>query len=423
MKQIIFFLTLFTTNFCFAQKNTNKPLKLLKTELGTSSIDSFENLIKKDISDKVIAGGAYLLYEKGKIIATNAIGESDIKSHTPLKRTDIFRMASMTKPIASLALLLLQQDGLINMNDRLDQYLEEFSNPEVLDRKDTVNGVIILRTHLAKNPITLRNLLTHTSGFASAFYPKQQALYTATFENIANHDLAYFAKQLARLPLDFEPGENWQYGPSINIVGRVIEKVSGMSFNDFLNKRILGPMKMNDTKFYLDSADAPRLTTLYTLNSAGSLVELDPGSVSSSLISGPKTYYSASGGINSTLDDYLKFCVMILNNGMYENTMIAKPETIALMKMDQVALNINAGFGMPSGKPDAGFSFGYQIVRKEGAASALTEKTISWAGSHGTLFFIDPKREAVGIYLTQNDDFGKESSWGNFYKWMMKALQ
>lgn len=422
MKKLLFIGGLFASTFMFAQKSNNKSIKLLKTEINIAAIDSFENLIKKDIDNKMIAGGTYLVYEKGKIVATNVIGESDVNSHTPLKRNSIFRMASMTKPLATLAMLLLQQDGLINMNDRLDQYLPEFANPVVLDRTDTVNGVIILRTHPAKNPILLRNLLTHTSGFASSFYPKQQALYTATFKDASKHDLAHYSKELSKLPLDFEPSENWQYGPSINVAARVIEVVSGMSFNDFLKKRILEPMQMNDTKFYLDSADAPRLTTLYSLDATGKMVMSDPGTVSSKLIAGPKVYYSASGGINSTLDDYLKFCVMILKNGMHENTMIAKPETIALMKMDQTPSNINASFGMPSGTPDEGFTFGYQIVRRDGPGSPLREKSISWAGSYSTIFFIDPKREIIGIYLTQNDKYTQIPSWENFYNWMIKAL-
>jgi CubicO group peptidase (beta-lactamase class C family) len=422
MKRILFLISLFSFTFLIAQKSNNKSVKLLKTEINNAAIDSFDNLIKKDINNKMIAGGTYLLYKKGQIVTSNVIGESDINTHTALKRNSIFRMASMTKPIATLALLLLQEDGLINMNDRLDQYLPEFKDPVVLDRTDTVNGVIILRTHPAKNPILLRNLLTHTSGFASSFYPKQQALYELTFKDASKHDLAHYAKELAKLPLDFEPNENWQYGPSINIAAHVIEKVSGMSFNDFLKKRILEPMQMNDTKFYLDSADASRLTTLYSLDEKGKMVMTDPGNVSSKLVSGPKVYYSASGGINSTLDDYLKFCVMILNNGKHENKIIAKPETIALMKMDQTPSNINASFGMPSGTPDEGFTFGYQIVRRESIGSPLTEKSISWAGAYCTTFFIDPKREVIGIYLTQNENYTQIPSWQYFYYWMMKAL-
>jgi CubicO group peptidase (beta-lactamase class C family) len=410
MKKIIIVFSLLTCTFCFGQK-ANKI-----------AIDSFENVIKKDVSNKIIAGGTYLLYQKGKIIASNTFGENDINTHVPLKRTDIFRMASMTKPITSLGLLLLQQDGWINMNDRLDQYIPEFANPVVLDRIDTLNGVVVLRTHPAKNPILLRNLLTHSSGFASSFYPSQKAIYDAVFKDVELHDLKHFSHELAKIPLDFEPGENWQYGPSINVAARVIEIVSGMSFNDFLNKRILEPMQMKDTKFYLDSTDAQRLTSLYTLDNKGAIQLTDPGNLSSQLISGPKIFYSGSGGINSTMDDYLKFCIMILKNGIYENKIIAKPETIALMKMDQLPLNVNGAFSMPTGKADAGFTYGYQIIRREGISSPLSEKTISWAGAYGTRFFIDPKREIIAIYLTQNDEYSQVPSWVEFYNWMQKAL-
>ena len=196
MKQLLscFIATLFLTNISYAQKSNIKPLKNLKTEINSAAIDSFENVIKKDINNKMIAGGIYLLYEKGEIIATNIIGESDISTHTPLKRNSFFRMASMTKPIASLALLLLQEDGLINMNDRLDKYLPEFANPFVLDRRDTLNGVVVLKTHPAKNPIFLRNLLTHTAGFSGGFSPNQKDLYAATYKDVTKYDLAHFLK-------------------------------------------------------------------------------------------------------------------------------------------------------------------------------------------------------------------------------------
>ena len=386
-------------------------------------IDSFEKEIKKDIENKLIAGGTYLLYEKGKIIASNTFGLADISTKRTLKRNDIFRMASMTKPLTTLALLLLQEDGLINMNDRLDQYLPAFSNLEVLDRTDTIHGRIVLRTHPAKNPILLRHLLTHTSGFASAFFPKQQALYETALGDADKYDLQHFANELAKLPLDFEPGENWQYGPSINITAAVIEKVSGMTFNDYLNKRIIEPMQLKDTKFSLEESDASRLTSLYSLDSSNTLILSDSGNSSSNLIKGPKVFYSGSGGINSTIDDYLKICVLFLNNGVYENRIIAKPETIALMKMDQVALNINADFEMRSGKPYSGFTYGFKIVRREDKSWPLSEKTISWAGAHGTVFFIDPIREIIGIYLTQNDSYSNVPSFKNFYDFMSKAMK
>ena len=424
MRKIITYCIIFICPIIvLAQKNNDKSFKITKPEINRAFIDSFENGINNDINNKLIAGGTYLLYEKGKIIASNTFGVADINSKRPLKRTDIFRMASMTKPLTTLALLLLQEDGKINMNDKLEDYLPAFSKLVVLDKTDTIHGQIVLRTHPSKNPILLRHLLTHTAGFASAFFPKQQPLYLAALGDAENFDLQHFANTLAKLPLDFEPGEDWQYGPSINITAAVIEKVSGMSFDAFLNKRIIEPMQLKDTKFYLDSTDAPRLTTLYALNSTGALIVADEGNVSSSLISGPKVFYSGSGGINATIDDYLKFCVMILKNGVYENKVIAKPETIALMKMDQVALNINAGFEMHGDKPNSGFTYGYQIVRNEHASWPLNKNTISWAGSHGTEFFIDPTREIIGIYLTQNDNYSQVPSWLNFYEYMSKAIK
>ena len=422
MKKLVFcfIATLFLPTILSAQKSNNKAENKLKTEINTAAIDSFENSIKNDISNKKISGGIYLLYEKGKIVATNIIGESDISTHTPLKRNSFFRIQSMTKPIASLALLLLQEDGLINMNDRLDKYLPEFANPFVLDRRDTLNGIVVLKTHPAKNPIFLRNLLTHTAGFPGGFSPNQKDLYAATYKDVTKYDLAHFCKELAKLPLDYEPGESWEYGQSTNVAARVIEIVSGMSFKDFLNKRILEPMQMNDTKFHLDSTDASRHTTLYKLDENGEMVMADPGNVSSVLISGPKIFTSASGGLISTIDDYLIFCTMILKNGMHGGKMIAKPETIALMKTDQLPSNIN---GSTTGNPDKGFTFGYQIIRREGNSSPLPEKSISWVGSNCTSFFIDPKREVIGIYLTQNENYGQIPSWENFYQWMMKAYK
>jgi len=428
MKNLFVFLCFFSFTFCFGQKSSTKLSKSIVPEINTTYIDSFENILRNDIQNKIISGGAYVLYQKGKIVATNVIGESDNQTHEPLKRNSIFRIASMTKPITSLGLLLLQEDGLLNVNDRLDKYLPAFAKPYVFDKMDTINGVMNLKTHPARNPILLRHLLTHTAGFADGgFYVRYNdlsSLYDSSFKkDIRNNDLAHFVDQVAKMPLSFEPGEDWQYGPSINIAARVIEKVSGMSFRDFLNKRIFEPMNMMDTKFYLDAADAPRLTTLYSLDASGKSVVLDPGTVSSKLIAGPKLFYSGSGGLTSTLDDYLNFCVMVLNNGSYNNKVIAKPETIASMKTDQMPLHINSGFNPPTKKSTDGFTFGYHIVRKDGATYPFTVNNLSWAGAYGTTFFIDPSNEVIGIYLTQNDKLSDIPSWNNFPLYMLKAIK
>ncbi len=422
MKLVIIFLILLCSTVSIAQQSGKSTMRKTVKEAPNAILDSFENDIQKEIAAKDIAGAAYVLYYKGAVVRMKAFGESDVDSHRPMQTTDIFRLASTTKPIASLALLLLQEDGLINMNDRLEKYLPSFANLVVLDRIDTLNGTTALRTHPAKYPILLRHLLTHTSGFASQNDGEMKALYLSTMKDFYTNDLTYFANKLASLPLNHEPGEGWIYGPSINIAAKVIEQVSGMSFQDFLAKRILGPIQMHETRFYLDPSEANRLTSLYTRDANGVMKVVDPGTVSSRLISGPKVHYGGSGGLTSTLNDYLKFCNMILNNGVHEGIVIAKPETIALMKTDQVPLNINANLNTKPGQLTEGFTFGYQIARTENNNSLRRKGTISWYGATGPVFFIDPQEKIIGIYMTQMQPFLHINSRKNFSESMLKSI-
>lgn len=416
-------LVLFVSSLSFAQQKAKQSPKNIQSEAPNAILDSFENEIRRDVAAKDIAGAAYVLYNKGQVVRMKSFGESDVQTHRPLQTTDVFRLASMTKPIASLALLLLQEDGLINMNDRLDQYLPAFANPSIIDRIDTLNGMTVLQTHPAKKPILLRHLLTHTSGFASQYGGTLGAIYQATFNDIYDHNLDYFMNKLSKLPLNHEPGEGWVYGPSINVAARIIEVVTGMAFQDFVQKRIFEPMQMKDTHFYYDATYANRLTTHYTLDAKHQFKVEDPGNATSHLIAGPKVYYSGSGGLNSTMSDYLKFCVMILNNGVYEGKVIAKPETIALMKTDQVPLNINADINTKPGQLTEGFTFGYQIVRKENSRTPKTQGTISWGGATGPIFFIDPTNKTIAIYMVQMQPYSHIISRKDFADAMLKAIK
>lgn len=247
-------------------------------------------------------------------------------------------------------------------------------------------------------------------------------LFLGTFINPYAHDLAYYANQLSRLPLSHEPGEGFVYGPSINIASRVVEVVSGMAFQDFLQKRIFDPLGMKDTKFYYDASYADRLTSHYSKDSKGQIQIEDNGNANSKLIAGPKVYYSGSGGLNSTLEDYLKFCVMVLNNGEYEGKQIAKSETIAMMKTDQMPLNINSILLSQPTTFNEGFTFGYQIQRKTDNP-ARTLGTISWLGATGPTFFIDPKRNTIGIYMTQMQPYSNIQSRKNFAGAVLRAVK
>jgi len=418
MKKQLFFLLLFFSPSLLVAQQVAKQSKV-----NAATLDAFEAEVRREIQEQKMAGAAYLIYHQGKVQRMKAFGEADKASQKPMETNSLFRLASMTKPIASLALLLLQEDGLININDRLDTYLPAFANPKVLVKQDTLLGVPILQTEAAKNPILLRHLLTHTAGFASQYGGTLGGLYEATYTNPYLHDITHFSEQLAKLPLNHEPGEGWIYGPSINVVGRVVEVVSGISFQDFVQQRILDPLGMKSTKFFLKEEDAGRLTSLYAPDGKDGLLLLDPGNESSIKITGSKVYFSGSGGLISSLEDYLAFCVMILNDGKHQDKQIAKPETIALMKTDQVPLNINAHYTDEGGQLAEGFTFGYQIVRKETSKTLKRKGTISWSGATGPIFFIDPKEELIGIYQFQTQPHSQVGTRKSFADWMIKAVQ
>jgi len=418
MKKQLFFLLLFFSPSLLVAQQVAKQSKV-----NAATLDAFEAEVRREIQEQKMAGAAYLIYHQGKVQRMKAFGEADKASQKPMETNSLFRLASMTKPIASLALLLLQEDGLININDRLDTYLPAFANPKVLVKQDTLLGVPILQTEAAKNPILLRHLLTHTAGFASQYGGTLGGLYEATYTNPYLHDITHFSEHLAKLPLNHEPGEGWIYGPSINVVGRVVEVVSGISFQDFVQKRILDPLGMKSTKFFLKEEDAGRLTSLYAPDGKDGLLLLDPGNESSIKITGSKVYFSGSGGLISSLEDYLAFCVMILNDGKHQDKQIAKPETIALMKTDQVPLNINAHYTDEGGQLAEGFTFGYQIVRKETSKTLKRKGTISWSGATGPIFFIDPKEELIGIYQFQTQPHSQVGTRKSFVDWMIKAVR
>jgi CubicO group peptidase (beta-lactamase class C family) len=416
-KQLFFLLLFFSPSLLVAQQVAKQ------STVNTAILDAFEAEVRKEIQEQKMAGAAYLIYHQGKVQRMKAFGEADKASHKPMETNSLFRLASMTKPIATLALLLLQEDGLINMNDRLDRYLPAFANPKVVVYQDTLLGTPILQTEAAKHPILLRHLLTHQAGFVSQWGGTLGGLYLGTYPDVNAHDLTHFSNQLAKLPLSHEPGEGWIYGPSINVASKVVEVVSGMPFQDFVQQRILNPLGMTATKFFLEETDAARLTTLYAPDGQAGLRVLDPGTVSSKLIAGPKVFFSGSGGLISTLEDYLIFCVMILNDGKHQGKQIAKPETIALMKTDQVPLNINAHYTDEGEQLAEGFTFGYQVVRKVTSKTLKQKGTISWSGATGPIFFIDPKEELIGIYQFQTQPHSQVGTRKSFADWMIKAVR
>jgi len=384
--------------------------------------DAFQAEVEKSIQKNEIAGAVTLIARKGKIVHFEAKGESQLETHIPMKNDAIFRLASMTKPIATLALLLLMEDGKCLPTDPLSKYIPEFASQQILISKDSIDGILIYKTREATKPMLIRHALTHTTGQPSAYGGNMPEAYDAINKNANKNDIEHFVKNLAKLPLTHEPGEGWIYGPGLTIAGRLVEVITGMPFQDFVQQRILDPLEMKDTHFYLEPKDVPRFTSYYQPDGKGKLTLLDPGSEKSTRISSPKTFYNGGGGLNGTAMDYFKFSQMVIQDGMYNGVRIAKPSTIALMKTDQLPLNLEGWMRPKDDFKNHGWTFGYMIKRREVGDDPVPAGTISWGGSTGPEFFIDLKNEVVAIIMCQTPSAYPLEFRKDFRKWVMKSL-
>jgi CubicO group peptidase (beta-lactamase class C family) len=384
--------------------------------------DAFQGEVEKSIQNKEIAGAVTLIARKGKIVHFEAKGESQLETHFPMKNDAIFRLASMTKPIATLALLLLMEEGKCNPDEPISKYLPEFASQQIMISKDSINGMWIYKTREATKPMLIRHALTHTTGQPSKDGGNMPEAFNAINKDAYKSDIDHFVKNLARLPLTHEPGEGWIYGSGLVIAGRLVEVISGMPFQDFVQKRILDPLEMKDTHFFLEPKDVPRFTSYYQPDGKGKLSLLDPGSEKSTRITNPKTFYSGGGGLHSTAMDYFKFCQMVIQDGIYNGVRIAKPSTIALMKTDQLPLNLEGWMTPKDDLKNHGWTFGYMIKRREVGDDPVPAGTISWGGSTGPVFFIDLKNEVVAMMMCQTPSSYPLQFRKDFRKWVMKSL-
>jgi len=401
-----------------------KPSEIKNLGFDQSVLDEFENEVSKSIQQKEIAGAVTLIARKGKIIHFESKGESQMETHIPMRKDAIFRLASMTKPIATLALLLLMEDGKCSPNDPVSKFLPEFASQQVLLSKDSVDGKWLYKTREATKPMLIRHILTHTTGQPSANGGNMPEAYFALAKNAYAGNIKDYVDKLAKLPLTHEPGEGWIYGPGLLVAGRLVEVLSGMPFQDFVQKRILDPLEMKDTHFFLEPKDAPRFTSYYQPDGKGGLALIDPGSEKSIRISGSKTFYSGSGGLHSTATDYFKFCQMVIQDGELNGVRIAKPSTIAYMKTDQTPLNLEAAITPTDDLKNNGFTFGYAIKRKEVGDDPRPAGTLYWGGATGPIFFIDMKHELVAMVLFQRpSSFPMVKIRSEFKNWVMKSLK
>ena len=341
-----------------------------------------------------VAGVVTLVARHGRVVHFESVGSRDAEAKAPMTPDTIFRLASMTKPIVAAAALMLFEEGRFQLTDPISKWLPEFKEMKVL--QPGVAGAYT--TAPARTPITIRHLLTHTSGLQSGDGVLLPGYEKIAPRSVPKDTLGAFVTRLASLPLNFEPGTAWHYGAAGNglaVVGRLVEVISGQSLDQFLSERILRPLKMNDTYFYLPEGKLARFAATYRPD-ANKKIQLDEAPDTASLFFRERTYFSGTGGLVSTASDYLRFQLMLLNGGELDGVRILGPKTVELMSSN------NAGNLYAVNRPGYGFGLGVSVLVDLGASGQLgSEGMFGWAGAYNTISFVDPKEDMVGIVMSQ----------------------
>ncbi|WP_276348671.1 serine hydrolase domain-containing protein [Daejeonella sp. JGW-45] len=347
-------------------------------------------------------GASALIVRNGKVAYYKAAGYNDLGTKTPMPRDGIFRIASQTKAITSVAIMMLFDEGKLLLSDPVSLYIPSFKGQSVLVKFNPADTTYT--TEPAKREVTIKDLLTHTSGIgyaqigsreANAIYAKSNLTAGIGMRDASLQDAM---SRLGKLPLMHQPGERFTYGLNTDVLGALVEVVSGLSLDEFFRTRIFEPLGMKDTYFNLPQAKAARLVNLYTEKPDGTLVK-----ASAQMLNGPvtpayplekTTYFSGGAGLSSTIYDYAIFLQMLLNNGEYNGKRILARNTVRMMTVNQV--------GEVSISNDDKFGLGFQIVTEKSSGRAPAQVgTFGWGGAFGTSYWVDPKEKMVLLIYRQ----------------------
>jgi CubicO group peptidase (beta-lactamase class C family) len=351
------------------------------------------------VSRGEVPGVVTLVARRGQVVHFEAVGMRDVEAKQPMTRQTIFRIASMTKPIASTALMMLYEEGRFQLRDPAHKFLPELAEMRVL--VPTEPGEAIgepYKTVPAVRPITIQHLLTHTAGFANTYRGPQTETYGKLRETLQpGATVGDYVKELAKLPLNFQPGDQWQYGPSTDVVGRLVEVLSGQTLDEFLRRRIFHPLGMEDTHFYLPAAKLDRFAANYRPDAEKKIELVEAPDENSRYVREPHAYFSGGGGLVSTAADYFRFHQMMLDGGVFDGVRLLSPKTVELMTTShtgELPLWLRG--------PGYGFGLGYSVVTDVGrSAISGSLGTYGWGGAFCTVFWVDPQEALIGILMTQ----------------------
>jgi CubicO group peptidase (beta-lactamase class C family) len=361
--------------------------------------------MKAYVDEGKLAGTVTLVARNGKVVHHEAAGKRDVERNVPMTTDTLFRIASMSKAVTSVAIMMLVEEGRIHLDDPLSRFLPAFARTTVVVPPPVGTATAALATTAgtapAARPITIRHLLTHTSGVSYGSGNPFEAEYKAAsvigwYFADKDEPIGTTIDRLAKLPMDSQPGEKYVYGFNTDILGAVVEKVSGQSLAEFFQSRIFTPLKMTNSAFYVDPAQADRLATVYSRTMANPALTRapEPGVGQGHYVNGPRKAFSGGAGLVSTASDYARFLQMLLNGGVLDGARLLSPKTVELMTSNHVGtLYSNGTFG---------FGLGFEItehVGRSGRPGSVGE--YGWGGAYHTKFWVDPVEKLVVVFMTQ----------------------
>jgi len=364
---------------------------------------AYDSFLDTEIEEGQIAGAVSLVYHDGKLVHDKIFGYSDKEQAASMEKDQVFHIMSMTKPIVTLAAMMIWEEGHFKLDDPISKHLDGFSNLTVIEDPETgKDGAVVP----AKRAVTIRQAMTHTAGFSHGLGGTKldndfaMAMYYRPQESIASR-----VATMAKLPLVAQPGERWSYSASPDILALLVEKYSGMTVAEFLQKRIFTPLEMHTTGYNLAPEKAARMAKLYKVEN-GKLVR-DQNQMGAT----ENKVFGGSHGLVSTAPDYAKFCRMLLNDGTYDGKQIVKPETLALMTSDQL--------GDIPYLPGQGFGLGFGLLTETPENGIGSKGQFFWSGAYSTFFFVAPEEDMFSILMTQRspytDSYG-EAMWKRVYE-------
>jgi CubicO group peptidase (beta-lactamase class C family) len=395
------FISLFLLNTgAFAQTMAEKHHAT--SAISQERIARYDTYLQNEVDQGRLAGAVTLIYKNGEKAHEKTIGYSDIESKSNMKLDQIFFIQSMTKPIVTAAFMMLYEEGHFFLNDPVEKYLPWFKDLKVaVDPSKGIAG----GTVPAESKITIAMLLSHTSGLSHGIAAGKleeeirNAIYSPTHENIESR-----IKTMVTMPLIGQPGKQWSYSASPDVLSLLIEKFSGMTTAEFLQKRLFDPLGMSDTGYNLTEEQESRMATLHTYNEEGKLIKAPRQTPTSG-----NTVFAGANALFSTAPDYAKFAQMLLNGGEWNGKQYLSPKTIEIMTLDQTNGLYKA--------PGQGFGFGFGVMTDVADAKSLgSAGTYYWSGAYCTYFFIDPKENMISIMMTQTAPFS------GFYDQKMRQI-